>query len=244
MTQETSQVIRNAPTTALRMPIFASASWPPSNARVAISRATVNPTPAMVPPAAVGAPADGRAQPAAAEPGRQPGRADDAERLAQDVAEEDAEGDRRGERAGQFAAAELDAGVGEGEQRHNHIAGPRVVEALQPLVGGQGRREAPAATDRSSSGVGCSRKSRNRPLARSSAARLAGYAKVSSPMARPITTGSTPDSSSATQTAPARSDVHPAAPGAGGPYQQDQRRTGRVPPAGRERRCLRCRRQR
>ena len=53
--------------------------------------------------------------------------------------------------------------------------------------------------ERTSSGVGCSRNSRTRPVAWSRSSRLGVYAGAASPMARPATTGSTPLDSSATQ---------------------------------------------
>jgi len=54
---------------------------------------------------------------------------------------------------------------------------------------------------RASSGVGCSRNSRNRSVASSRSPRAAGYACVNRPITRPTTTGSTPDSKNATQAA-------------------------------------------
>ena len=49
-----------------------------------------------------------------------------------------------GERDGvaEQAAAQVDAGVGEREQRHDHVAGPRVQVVLQALVGRDRRQQA------------------------------------------------------------------------------------------------------
>ena len=55
--------------------------------------------------------------------------------------------------------------------------------------------------ERASSGVGCSRNSLKRSVARSRSTRAAGDAKVSNPTASPITTGSTPDLKSANHSA-------------------------------------------
>ena len=55
---------RDAPSAALRMPIFASSSCCPSKASVAMSSATVKPMPAIVPPPATAAqPTGGRSRP-------------------------------------------------------------------------------------------------------------------------------------------------------------------------------------
>ena len=54
---------------------------------------------------------------------------------------------------------------------------------------------------RTSSGVGCSRNWRTRPVACSSASRLGVYAGADSPMTSPATTGSTPLASSASHRA-------------------------------------------
>ena len=88
-----------------------------------------------------GHPADGRPEPSPAQAGEQPRRAGDAEGLARDVADEDAQGDGGGVGAGEEGAAERDARVGEREQRDDEVAGPGMVELLQPLVRGQRRGE-------------------------------------------------------------------------------------------------------
>ena len=64
MARNTSQVTSDAQRTALRMPTFASSSRSPSNARVATSKATVKPTPAIVPaPLTAAQPTGGRRRP-------------------------------------------------------------------------------------------------------------------------------------------------------------------------------------
>ena len=75
---------------------------------------------------------------------REPRRAQDPERLADHVRGDDAERHRRGRRRRQHVAVELDAGVGEREERHDHPARPRVQAVLQPLVGRDRRGEARA----------------------------------------------------------------------------------------------------
>ena len=94
----------------------------------------------MPTPATVTQPTGGR-EPSPAQAGEQPRRAGDAERLARDVADEDAQGDGGGVGAGEEGAAERDAGVGEREQRDDDVAGPGMVELLEPLVRGQRRGE-------------------------------------------------------------------------------------------------------
>ena len=80
----------------------------------------------------------------AGEPGprREPRRADDAERLAHHVAEHDPERDRRGDRVAEQLPVDVDAGVCEREQRHDHEARPRVEPVLEPLVRGDRGRDA------------------------------------------------------------------------------------------------------
>ena len=134
----------------------------PSKARVAISRETVKPIPAIVPPPAVGRPADRRAQPAPAQPRHQPGDAGDADRLAEHVAEEDPERDRRGE------------GPRRGSRRRSRCRrwpARTAARSRSSSTGGRaaaaGRsarppRRRPARAERASSGVGCSRNARKR----------------------------------------------------------------------------------
>ena len=55
--------------------------------------------------------------------------------LAGDVRDEDPERDGRRERAREEAAVDRNAGVRQREERHDHVARPRVEEVLQPLVG-------------------------------------------------------------------------------------------------------------
>ena len=86
------------------------------------------------PAARDGGPAHRRAQPPAAQARREPRRPQHAQRLADDVADDDAQRDARAERACEEVAVEHDAGVREGEERHDHVARPGVVELLQALV--------------------------------------------------------------------------------------------------------------
>ena len=60
--------------------------------------------------------------------------ADDAAGLAEEIAEEDPERDRRRVRVREEVAVDRDPRIGESEQRHDHVARPRVVELLQALV--------------------------------------------------------------------------------------------------------------
>ncbi len=61
--------------------------------------------------------------------------ADDADRLADDVADHDAERDRRARtRRERKPPSDRDARVREREQRHDHVARPRMEALLQPLV--------------------------------------------------------------------------------------------------------------
>ena len=88
-------------------------------------------------------PPDRRAEPAAAEPGDEPGDADDADRLADHVAEEDPERDRGADRTLQERAVDRDPGVGQCEQRHDHVARPRMKELLEALIRRDRGPEAP-----------------------------------------------------------------------------------------------------
>ena len=116
--------------------------------------------PAIVPPPTTSRPADRRPEPAAAEPASTShGRADDADRLADDVADDDPERDRRPEGAREEVAVDRDAGVREREQRHDHVARPRVHSAAGGARSGETRRLDARRAERASSGVGCSRKS-------------------------------------------------------------------------------------
>ena len=80
------------------------------------------------------APADRRPQPPVAELGDQPRAAGRAQRLAHQVADQDAERDRRGVGAGQEPAVQHDPRVGQREQRHDDVAGPRVEDLREPVV--------------------------------------------------------------------------------------------------------------
>jgi hypothetical protein len=119
-----------------------------------------------------------------------------------------------------IAGADLDAGVGEGEQRHDHIAGPRVVEALQPLVGGQGRREAEAHRPLQFGGRLLTEEPEQaaRPLQRGTARGVRGGQQ---PHGEADHDGVHPRLQQRHPGRDGQQRVHPAAPGAGGPYQQD-----------------------
>ena len=93
-------------------------------------------------------PADRRAQPAAAQLRHQPGDAGDADRLAEHVGEDDPERDRRGVGAREEVAVDRDADVGEREERHDHVARPRVVELQQAGVRRDGCPQAGAGRAR------------------------------------------------------------------------------------------------
>ena len=79
-------------------------------------------------------PADRRPQPAAAHSRHEPRAAQHAGRLSHDVPDQDPQRDRRAERAREEAAVDHDAGVRKGEEGHDHVARPGVIELLQPLV--------------------------------------------------------------------------------------------------------------
>ena len=100
---------------------------------------TVNPTPPIVPlPTTAAQPTVGRSRPRLSLVSSQD-EPTIATGLPSDVPGDHAEGDRRADRVGEEPAGQRDAGVGQPEQRHDAVAGPRVVDALQPLVRRQGR---------------------------------------------------------------------------------------------------------
>ena len=103
---------------------------------------------------------------------------------------------------------ELDAGVGQREERHDQIARPRVEERLQPFVGRQRRGACPRSRGRGELG---GRLLAERPDQLASPlparSRAGEYAGADSPMARPATTGSTPLASNAAHIASPSSDV-------------------------------------
>ena len=119
---------------ALSTPSFASCSWTPWNARLAIRSDTVNPMPGDRTAACERAPSDRQLQPPPAEPRGEPGGAEEPDGLAHDIRNEDAERHGRREGAREEAAVDRDARVRKREERHDHVARPRVVEVLQPLV--------------------------------------------------------------------------------------------------------------
>ena len=71
---------------------------------------------------------------AAADARHSTGRRRDAERLADQVGGNDPERERRGVGAREEASVDHDAGIGEGEQRHDHVTGERVKDLLKALV--------------------------------------------------------------------------------------------------------------
>ena len=141
-------------------------------------------------------------------------------------------------------AVDRDAGVGQREQRHDHVARPRVVELLQPLVRRERRRSArlapsgraPASAARGTAGTGRSpapgrrgRRGRRRSAAPSPGRRRPGRRRTRD---------------SATQAATAEQRRRPArtaprAPGRSRTHAEDRR--PRRAAAGR--RCGRCRRR-
>ena len=84
---------------------------------------------------------------------------------------------------------------------------------------------------RASSGVGCSRNCRTRPVACSSSSRLGVYAGADSPMASPATTGSTPLACSASHRIEPDGEVDRAAPHRTGPRPAAARTPPRPAPA-------------
>ena len=154
--------------------------------------------PAIAPPPATAAqPTGGRSRPRL-QAVDQPRGAGDAERLADHVADQDAERDGRRERAREEVAVDLDAGVRQREQRHDHVARPRVETAAAGARWGRSPTRARLGGARQLRG-GLLAERRNRSVARSRSPRAAGDAYVSSPSASPTTIGSTPDSNIATQ---------------------------------------------
>ena len=122
-------------TDATRMPILASAcsDWV-SNARPVMNSETVKPIPATAPtPAMWRQPAPSGSRPSPSRTASQlnavmPIELADHERD-RDADEHAGTGRRHG------VAGQLDAGVGEGEDRHDHVARPRVQRVDQPVAG-------------------------------------------------------------------------------------------------------------
>ena len=154
----------------------------------------MKPIPAMVPaPATDAQPTGGRSRPPLSrvashvEPAIPIG-------LPSDVAEDDPERDGRRERRREEPGAQVDAGVRQREERHDHVARPRMPERTAAARSATRPTAAPPRAVRASSRVGCSRKRRKISLARSRSVALRGYASAMTPPIRPATTGSTPDS--------------------------------------------------
>ena len=148
---------RDAPSAALRTPSFASSSWTPWNASVAISSETVKPMPAIVPPPATAAqPTGGRSRPRLSRVTSQ-ALPDDPDRLADDVADEDPERDRRAERRGR------------GSRRRSRCPRSRARTAARSRSSSTGGRAAAAA--RSARSPTCSPTPAPSARARASAAR-------------------------------------------------------------------------
>ena len=119
---------------ATRMPIFACSSSLPLKARLAIRKETVKPTPAAAPvPSRPGQVIVSLPPPKIRRVATQ-GAAKIPSGLPTHVGEDDADRDRRGGGGGDQVAGQVDAGVGEGEERHDHVAGPGVQRVLQALV--------------------------------------------------------------------------------------------------------------
>ena len=147
-------------------------------------------------------------------------------------------------RAREEAAVDRDPRVREREQRHDHVARPRVVELLQPLVRRDRGLEPDLRAERASSGVGCSRNSRKRSVARSRSTRAAGYAYVSRPITRPTMTGSMPDLKTATHIAAPSTAYDEPPTDAELPHARARRRGSRPRPRAARQRGSRCRRSR
>ncbi len=77
---------------------------------------------------------DALRQPSQPQAGTGQRTAADADELADHEPHDDRPGERRGQGVDEHAAAQVDPGVGEGEQRNHHVAGPRVQHQLHPLV--------------------------------------------------------------------------------------------------------------
>ena len=126
MTRKTSQLSNVANTDAPRIPSWASCEL------VALERDVGDEQRDGEPDAGDGRRADERRpgdrerQPSEPASSGQPGRAADADELADDEAADDAERDAGGQPAVDRLATERDAGVGEREQRDDHVARPRV----------------------------------------------------------------------------------------------------------------------
>ncbi len=184
---------RGETTIVASVPSLASSKALPVNARLAIKSETVKPTPAAGAADGDDRLADERARPAQTRPGGEPRAEPDPDRFAHHVGDQDPERDRRRDRVAEQVAGHVHARVDEREQRHDHIARPRVQVVLQPFVGRQMSttgRAARCARARASA-------ARETPcvsaVARSSSSRAGAYALVASPIASPVTTGSMPD---------------------------------------------------
>ena len=165
----TTQVRTLATTAADSAPSLASSSRASWNARVAISSATVKPMPEMVPlPITAAHPIGGRTRPRLSRVTTHE-VATTATGLPTTYPMSDAESDRRRVGVSQEVAVQPDARVGQREQRDDHVARPRVVEGLQPLVGRQRRaaaRRSPAGRTPASAPRGTDAPGRSPPPGR------------------------------------------------------------------------------
>ena len=116
------------------MPSFASASVSPCQRQRRDQQGHGEADTGDRPGAGHRAPADGWPHPAVTELGDQPRAPGRAQRLADQVTDHDAERDRRGVGLGQEPGVQHDPRVGQGEQRHDDVAGPRVEQLGQPVV--------------------------------------------------------------------------------------------------------------
>ena len=171
---------------ATSTPTFASASCGPSNARLAISSDDGEADAGDGAAAEHRGPADRRPDPARGSAGSSSqDAADDRDRLADDVPEQDAERDRRGERPreerGRRSRCRRWPARTAARSRSWSTGGRSAAAARSATASRSGRRVAV----RASSGVGCSRNSRNSPLACSSSSRPGEYAGRGQPDRQP-----------------------------------------------------------
>ena len=161
-----------ASSAALRTPTFASSSSTPWKARSAMRMETVKPIPAIVPAAATDAqPTGGRRRPRLRRVASQVA-ADDPDRLADHVAEQNPKRHAGGVGGREKAAAQVDAGVGEREERDDRVARPGMPErsaAARSARRPSSARRAPSGRGRRLVARGRAGRGRSRARGRSSA---------------------------------------------------------------------------
>ena len=167
--------------------------------------------PANTPPASSTGPLNGERGPCSCGRVASQEPPSDADRLPDHVADEDAERDRRGEGVAEQRPRQCDAGVGEREQRHDHVARPRMQARTGAARWRDRRQQAPLRRARElrrrllAEGAG----QRDRPLEapRGKAGRRSSRARPRAPRSR----GRRPDSNIATHSATASRDRRAAA---------------------------------